>query len=341
MKTLKPFLYLLVVFAIVLSACNKDVHKIGEDENLDVQVRNMEDLKIPANFDWRIPMSSTNTLKDGSSYYPSTYATLAFEDLWPAKGDYDFNDLVVSYQFRTVTNASNFITDIVATFIFRATGAGTDNGFGFELTGLDTTGFVVTGNSLLAGYTTTTDGWENGQTHPVVIVADNVSDVMPRWANNTQYGTGNSVYAPNDTLEIHITPRSGVEINSANFLINGTNFNPFLIIDVINEGRGREVHKVNFPPTDLADLSLFMTADDYTTNYSTPPLSTYKTRKNYPWVLEIPGIFQHPRESIDINWAYLRFGAWAESGGILYTTTWYSNTTEGVFRTSGNLYQTP
>ncbi|MBU1011535.1 MAG: LruC domain-containing protein [Bacteroidetes bacterium] len=337
MKTLKPFLYLLVVFAIVLSACNKDVHKIGEDENLDIQVKNMEDLIIPANFDWRIPMNSTSTLKDGSSYYPSTYATLAFEDLWPAKGDYDFNDLVVSYQFRTVTNASNFITDIVGTFIFRATGAGTDNGFGFELTGLDTTGFVVTGNSVLAGYTTTTDGWENGQTNPVVIVTDNVSDIMPRWANNTQYGTGNSIYAPNDTLEIHITPRPGVEKLSTDFLINQANFNPFLIADFINEGRGREVHKVNYPPTDLADVGLFMTADDYSQPLTN---STYKTRKNYPWVLDIPGIFEYPRESIDINWAYLRFGAWAESGGTLYTN-WYSITTEGVFRTSGNLYQAP
>jgi len=338
MKTLKPFLYLLVVFAIVLSACNKDVHKIGEDENLNVQAKNMEDLVIPANFDWRIPMNSTNTLKDigGDSYYPNSYATLVFEDLWPAKGDYDFNDLVLSYQFRTATNASNFITEIVGTFIFRATGAGTDNGFGFELTGLDTTGFVVTGNSVIAGYTTTTRGWENGQSNPVIIVVDDISNILPRYSNNTQYGQGNSVFTPAVTMEIHITPRPGVNKNPANFLINGTNFNPFLIADFINDGRGREVHKVNFQPTDLADYSLFMTADDY----SQPLLnSTYKTSKNYPWVLEIPGIFKYPRERIDINWAYLHFGAWAESGGTLYSD-WYSNLASG-YRFVGNLYQAP
>jgi len=334
MKTLKPFLYLLVVFAIVLSACNKDVHKIGDNEDLNVQLKNMEELVVPANFDWRIPMNSSNTLKSGGdSYYPNVYATLAFEDLWPAKGDYDFNDLVVSYQFRTATNASNFITEIVGTFIFRATGAATENGFGFELTGLDTTGFVVTGNSVHAGYTTTTNGWENGQSNPVVIVVDNVKDIMPLWANNSQYGT---IFAPDVTMEIHITPRPGVNENPANFLINGTNFNPFLIADFINEGRGREVHKVNFPPTDLADQSLFMTADDY----SQPLInSTYKTSRNYPWVLEIPGIFEYPRERIDINWAYLHFGAWAESGGVLYTD-WYSNLATG-YRLQGNLYHTP
>ena len=335
MKTLKSFLYLLVVFAIVLSACKKNVHTIADDpDQTEVQLRTMNELEVPADFDWRIPMNSSNTLKaKGDNYYPSGYATLAFEDLWPAKGDYDFNDLVVSYQFRTVANASNNITDIVGTFIFRATGAGTENGFGFELTGLDTTGFVVTGNSVYAGYTTTTDGWENGQTSPVVIVADNIKDVMPLWANNSQYGT---IFYPDVTKEIHITPRPGVEIPFANFEVNGDNFNPFLIIDFINEGRGREVHKVNYPPTDLADPSYFMTADDY----SQPSLdSTYRTRKNYPWVLEIPGIFDYPREGIDINWAYYHFGAWAESGGTLYTD-WYSNLAAG-YRFVGNIYKEP
>jgi hypothetical protein len=32
------------------------------------------------------------------------YGTLAYEDLWPSKGDYDFNDLVVDYDFNIVKN---------------------------------------------------------------------------------------------------------------------------------------------------------------------------------------------------------------------------------------------
>jgi hypothetical protein len=44
-----------------------------------------------------------------NNYYPSknNTGTLAFEDLWPAKGDYDFNDLVVDYNFNQVTNGEN------------------------------------------------------------------------------------------------------------------------------------------------------------------------------------------------------------------------------------------
>jgi hypothetical protein len=50
--------------------------------------------------------------------YPSNdaFGTLAFEDLWPAKGDYDFNDLVVDYNINQVTNAQNMIVEIECTF---------------------------------------------------------------------------------------------------------------------------------------------------------------------------------------------------------------------------------
>ena len=43
-----------------------------------------------------------------SNYYPSSngYVTLAFEDLWPAVGDYDLNDLVMFY--RTVINTVTY-----------------------------------------------------------------------------------------------------------------------------------------------------------------------------------------------------------------------------------------
>ncbi len=35
------------------------------------------------------------------NYYPANGpGTLAYEDLWPGKGDYDFNDLVLDYRFK-------------------------------------------------------------------------------------------------------------------------------------------------------------------------------------------------------------------------------------------------
>ncbi len=41
--------------------------------------------------------------------------TLAFEDLWPGKGDYDFNDLVLDYRFKQVLNGSNELVEFLWT----------------------------------------------------------------------------------------------------------------------------------------------------------------------------------------------------------------------------------
>ena len=89
---------------------------------------------IPDNLD-NYPSDPTRAF---DNYYPSrsVYGTLAFEDLWPSKGDYDLNDLVVDYHFQIVTNTQNKVVDIKPTFCVRAAGAGYNNGFGFQIDGV-------------------------------------------------------------------------------------------------------------------------------------------------------------------------------------------------------------
>ncbi len=79
----------------------------------------------------------------------SGFGTLAFEDLWPGKGDYDFNDLVIDYQFLITTNTSNYVESVQGTFIIRAIGASFENGFGFQLSPvINPAHLTVTGYSL-------------------------------------------------------------------------------------------------------------------------------------------------------------------------------------------------
>ncbi|MBF0239172.1 MAG: LruC domain-containing protein [SAR324 cluster bacterium] len=58
-------------------------------------------------------------------YYPSssTYYMAAYEDLFPAKGDYDFNDLVVAYQVTVMSNASSEVVGIEGIEYLLARGA--------------------------------------------------------------------------------------------------------------------------------------------------------------------------------------------------------------------------
>ncbi|MEM8907021.1 MAG: LruC domain-containing protein, partial [Bacteroidota bacterium] len=64
-------------------------------------------------------------------YIPSakTFGTLAYEDLWPQKGDYDFNDFVLNIRETVITNASNDIYRIKLDFKVLSMGGNYNNDF--------------------------------------------------------------------------------------------------------------------------------------------------------------------------------------------------------------------
>jgi hypothetical protein len=118
-----------------------------------------------------------------NSYYPSENqtGTLAFEDLWPGQGDYDFNDMVVDYRMKTVTNAANDVVELFGQFTLRAAGASFHNGFGFQLDGIQPDKIQsVSGNFLSDAsiYSIAPNGLENGQTYATCIVFDDFYKVM-------------------------------------------------------------------------------------------------------------------------------------------------------------------
>ncbi len=268
------------------------------------------------------------------NYFPAAgYGSLAFEDLWPGKGDYDFNDVVVDYRFHTVTNASNSVVEIFATFPVKASGAYLHNGFGFNLP--DASGaftgnpwkLTVTGYDIQEGYVTLNAyGHEDGQTKPTIIVFDDIFNLLPHpglgLGVNTEEGAPQVAY---DTVVITMEP-TGV-FSQANFSL--TTWNPFIMVD---QTRGHEVHLPDYPPTDLVDESYFgMWEDD------SDPLTDryYKTASNLPWAIDIPSEFEWPIEKQEITGAYLHFAEWAESGGTSYDD-WYED--DAGYRDDSKIY---
>ena len=58
------------------------------------------------------------------NYYPAAgKGTLAYEDLWPGMGDFDMNDMVLNYRFKTITNSDNKVVEMEAEFTLLAFGA--------------------------------------------------------------------------------------------------------------------------------------------------------------------------------------------------------------------------
>jgi LruC domain-containing protein/uncharacterized repeat protein (TIGR01451 family) len=276
----------------------------------------------------------TVTIINGTSnLFPALgLGTLAFEDLWPGKGDYDFNDLVIDYQFEIISNASNFVEQVTATFVIRAFGASFENGFGFQLSGainaadLNVTGFDLTENFI----TLAANGTEAGQSKPTIIVYDNA------FAQMAHPGIGIGVNTePNAPYVQPVTLTVNIDFKPNTYTINQldiSNFNPFLIV---NKNRSHEVHLPNYPPTDLVDMSLFGQWEDA----SNPATGKYYvTVNNLPWAINIYESFDYPIEKQDILWVHLKFAEWAMSGGALFPD-WYKNLTG--YRNESLIYQVP
>ncbi|CAN5558734.1 LruC domain-containing protein [soil metagenome] len=252
-----------------------------------------------------------------NSYYPSasTYGHLAFEDLWPFKGDYDMNDLIVGYRFNTIKNASNKIKEIRARVYVKAIGGSFQDGFGFQIPVASGTVNTVTGASMSQSYIQlSSNKTEAGQTKATIIVFDNALNIITNPGSTYINTIATSPPVTGDTITVAVkftTAQTAAAIGTAPF-------NPFMIS---NMRRCYEIHLANKAPTDKADKSLFGTGQDKS---SIATSKYYTTQNNLPWALNIPAPYAVVIEKNPILKGYLKFGAWAQSGGTQFPD-WYKD----------------
>ncbi|AFU98356.2 LruC domain-containing protein [Simiduia agarivorans] len=241
-----------------------------------------------------------------SSYFPSAndVVTLAFEDNWPEKGDYDLNDLVVAAQQQTIYNADGAITGMRINGEILARGADHHNGFALRLMGIAPSA-LKDANLTIAGETFGKTA-ESGQSDLVLIL----------WQDSHQFtGTGESGQCSHFntvkdcaefptvpfTLDINFNDSpTSIAHSTLDYFIFRTNF------------RGREIHFANYAPTDKFDATQFGKFDD-TSNANTGRF--FRSADNLPWALQINSRWRYPREYIDVLWAYPAYEQWVESSG--------------------------
>lgn len=243
------------------------------------------------------------------TYYPAdpgTWNTYMFEDLWPNFGDYDFNDLVIKYQYEYYLNADNEVVDLIAHFQVVASGADYANGFGFKLdipnaSVLNVTDYVHSGTSITLNANKTEQGTND---EAVIIVYNNLKASLGSSMFNVNHqGTTKTV----EPIAVHVYLN---KVNQADV----STINPFIFVD---QNRGREIHLMGFTPTSKADNQLFGTGNDNSNGGV-----YYRSTQGYPWGLDVPADVRHMLETIDFTIGYPDFVKWAESGGAQYTD-WY------------------
>lgn len=249
-----------------------------------------------------------------NNYYPSqnTNGTLAFEDLWPLQGDYDMNDIVIDYIFNQITNGQNKVVSISGALTLRAMGAGYRNGFGIQLPISPNMVSGVSGTQLTENYiTNSANGTEAGQSKATIIVFDNGYQVLQKPPADPYVGVNTSqgcMYVNPVTMNISINLAGSVDLS----VLGTPPYNPFVIAD---KTRGKEIHLINKPPTDLADPALFGTGNDN----SVPGSNRYYTTvNNLPWAFDIINQFDYPYEKKPILNGYTKFVPWSTSSGSTY-----------------------
>jgi len=233
------------------------------------------------------------------NYSPSknSVGKMVYEDLWPSRGDYDFNDLVMAYSYKLVANSDNLVTRIEGSFTVENIGGFLENGFAIYFpisTDLieSVEGQVITGNYLELNANGTEAGLGSEET--VIFVIDNAID------------------AEGETFDLTITFTEPVEQED----LGSVPFNAFMVID---QDRTMEVHMPDMKPTSKAGH--FGERDDF----SDPSIGRYyKSDRNLPWAMNVFTDFQAPPERVPIVIQYPRFEIWANSGGT-QALDWYSN----------------
>jgi LruC domain-containing protein len=250
-----------------------------------------------------------DSTKAAETFTPSElgWGSIGFEDLWPAAGDYDFNDLVMHYRFTNYLNAQNLVVESSFKFKVSALNASYKNGFGLELPYDESLIESVTGSQLTEGalISLNSKGLETGQNNPVIIVFDNAFE---------QGNYGECVEQSDEEIEIIVKYVSPTDPS----ILGSAPYNPFIFI---NGDRSTEVHLSDQAPTTKGNQISFGTFSD---DSNAGEGRYYKTAGNLPWAIHIIHNFRAPRSGNAINLGYSKFNNWATSAGVTHSD-WYKD----------------
>ncbi len=243
------------------------------------------------------------------SYFPnaSTWGTYAFEDLWPAKGDYDVNDMILGFRLAYYSNAANKVTKLQMDYNMRAAGSVYNLGVAFQLDKIQASNIISVSGQALSGtspFAVNANGTESGVALAVIPLFNNQRHVIS-YTGFLNTENGNYMITPDKSVTVKFN--SPVEQSD----VTMDAFNMFIVAD----SRGNEIHLPSYRATSKFDILL-------TLGWSLYPGDYFKNADGMMWGLMVPETFRYPAELNSIATTYLHFGEWATSGGASYPD-WY------------------
>lgn len=241
-------------------------------------------------------------------YYPSsqTYYVVSYEDLYPLKGDYDFNDLVVAYQVGLGMDSYGDVAVIRGNGYLLARGAAYDHDWHLRIQLPEWAVGSATNALYSVGSYTPMSGFPRNSTvqgsmdlalveHVAAIYADGEST----YVNTFEYQS--LVQGPKFDFQVELeTTVSVTNIGTAPF-------DPYIYVHDTNY----EIHLVDKQP-----------ALSYSNN-TLQGLNTFRDDAGYPFALVLPDNWQPPLAAIDMGLAYPSFVDFVLSNGA-NNTQWFN-----------------
>lgn len=258
--------------------------------------------------------------KQGVIYMPDKgWGTLLFEDMWPAKGDYDFNDFAAWYKIQLYTEGkkSKYTDAILVSVRLNAMGGYLPYHLCLRMDELKSEEIAE-----IQPYETPS---ETGSFKLVTTGKDRAVFVFD-WPN-LRGSNGGRFY---NTEQQYKVSSADLDKNVVSFMIyldegkktetnfQSESFNFFLQ----KEGDGKEIHMMGYAPTPDFENEYDKISKD---NSKILDLNYYyRTNDGFVWGLKVPDAISHAKEGVDFCKAYKKFGEWVTSGGT-DKKEWYRN----------------
>ena len=232
----------------------------------------------------------------------------AFEDLWPAKGDYDMNDVMTKSTYTKLTDSNNKIYEESYTFKTYGNYATLVSGLAVRLDGVSAT-------DKLEFYVKSADEEE----FSVLNTTYDTNDKVVVLANDVNNNKG----AEYKVKVIHAeeSPVEKQTIEAEPFI--------FRAEEAGDKVAWWEVHLTGYKPTSKVNVGYFNTGDDC----SQPDKDIYYVRSGeYPFAFFLAGatetdlskMLDPNNESVAINKLYSGYSGWVTSNGAT-NTDWYKS----------------
>ena len=245
------------------------------------------------------------------NYPAAKWGTLFFEDLWPSRGDYDFNDMAASYKIQLYLTGRKKIEAIMVSVRLNALGGSLPYKLCLQIDNLHKNEI-----SEVVDYVT---GQETGDETGTYKYESDATGDKALFSFDWNVKKGGVTGAYYNTEKEHSLSMGDIDKNIVAFVIyleeemDLDNFPNSVFNFFIRNTDNTEIHLLGYEPT-----ASFKTGYDKVVENNASSLSSteyYRTSDGFVWGLKIPANVYHAAEKVDFLKAYPDFKEWVTSGG--------------------------